>query len=540
MALLTLVPLAFVAALFLWPVATLVTRGFVSDGQLDLTALTQLAASARLWKLIARTVGQAVVATLVATALALPTAKLVYLRRFPGRGAVRVLVTAPFVLPAVVVGLAFRALLAPGAPLGWLGLDGTFTAVVAALVFFNVGLMVRVVGSFWASLDQRPVQAARVLGASPTRAFWTVTVVQLAPAIAAGASMVFLYCATAFATVLILGGPGYGTIETEIWLQTTQLLDLRTASVLSVVQLIVVALALWLGAAARRRREAAVARPVAARATRTTCPGKGDRFAIGVAALTVVFVAAPLAWLVRSSLSTPRGFGLANYVRLVAQPVPGMSVTALDAAWLSVRIALWSTVVALAVGGAIVVVLSRRPRKPWLGRAQGVLDAVFMLPAGVSAVTVGFGLFITLDRPPLDLRASFWLIPLAQALVALPLVTRVLLPPLRAIDPRLRGAAAVLGAGGLRVFVHVDWPALRRPFAVAAGYAFAFSLGEFGATSFLARPETITLPVAVYRLMGRPGADNFGTAVAGAVLLAAVTCLVMAVAEWRREGLVTV
>jgi thiamine transport system permease protein len=149
---------------------------------------------------------------------------------------------------------------------------------------------------------------------------------------------------------------------------------------------------------------------------------------------------------------------------------------------------------------------------------------------------VGFGFLIALNRPPLDLRTSFWLIPLAQALVALPLVVRTALPPLRAIDPRLRQAAAALGAPPWRVFQVVDAPVARRGAAVAAAYAFAVSVGEFGATAFLARPDTTTLPVAIYKLLSRPGAEAFGTAMAGAVLLAVITGVAMALADSAPRG----
>jgi thiamine transport system permease protein len=180
------------------------------------------------------------------------------------------------------------------------------------------------------------------------------------------------------------------------------------------------------------------------------------------------------------------------------------------------------------------IVLSRRPRARWLQRCQSLLDGLFMAPLGVSAVTVGFGFLITLDRPPLNLRTSFWLIPLAQALVALPLVVRSILPVLRAIDPRQRQAAAVLGASPVRVFATVDGPVMSRGLAVAGAYALAVSLGEFGATSFLARPETTTLPVAIYRLLGRPGIENMGAALAGSVLLGVVTCGIRALVERAR------
>ena len=128
-----------------------------------------------------------------------------------------------------------------------------------------------------------------------------------------------------------------------------------------------------------------------------------------------------------------------------------------------------------------------------------------MLPLGTSAATVGFGLLIALDRLPFDLRDSLWLVPIAQALVGIPFVIRTVVPVLRAIDEDLRSAAAVLGASPWRVWREIDLPIVFRAFVVAAGFAFAISLGEFGATAFLVRADRPTVPVAIYQLLGRPG-----------------------------------
>ncbi len=161
-----------------------------------------------------------------------------------------------------------------------------------------------------------------------------------------------------------------------------------------------------------------------------------------------------------------------------------------------------------------------------------------MLPLGVSAVTVGFGFLITLDRPlglGVDLRSSGWLVPIAQAVVAIPLVIRTVLPVLRAIDPRQREVAATLGASPLRVALTIDWALALRGLGLAAGMAFAVSLGEFGATSFLSRPETATLPIVIFRLISKPGAENYGMALAASVILALVSAAIMMLAERLRS-----
>jgi len=358
---------------------------------------------------------------------------------------------------------------------------------------------------------------------------------------------VFLFCATAFGVVLVLGGIHFGTIETEIWIQTTQFLNLRAAAVLSVLQLVVVATALLIFSRTRARREAALrlhgaqhqARPLrlwqARQGGKAPRPGEDLPVTALTAAVILGLLALPLATLVVRSLRTPTGWGLGNYFALGSTGGPNaLTVTVWEAMANSLWIAIDATLIAVLVGTLVALVASRRPRNAHTRRAIAGLDALFMLPLGVSAVTVGFGFLIALNRPPLDLRTSMILIPIAQAIVAIPLVVRTVLPVLRAIDPRLREAAATLGAGPLRVLAHVEGPYLVRSLGLAIGFAFAVSLGEFGATAFLARPDAPTLPVVIFRLIGRPGAENYGMALAASVVLALLTAAIMGIAERLR------
>lgn len=527
------IPLGFLAIFFAWPVAALVARGFTDGGQVTFAGFAEVFSAPRTWRILRQTIGQAVVGTLVSVLLGVPGAYVLYKTRFPGRAVLRAVATVPFVLPTVVVGVAFKSLLAPSGLLGFLGLDETFAAVVAALVFFNYSVIVRTVGGLWARLDPRLGEAARTLGATPSRVWWTITLPALAPAIASGASLVFLFCAGAYGTVMVLGGVSYGTIETEIWYQTTQLLDLRAASALAITQLVFVVAALLVANALQARGERSPG-------LRSDSSGehpwtaRTDMPATLVTALTIGgLLLTPMVHLVARSLTTSDGVSLKHYLSL-GQVVSGVGTSPWQALMQSLWTATQACLLAVSLGLLVSLVLSRRPRARGLQRAQRALDSAFMLPLGVSAVTVGFGFLITLNRPPLDLRSSPILIPIAQAMVALPLVVRSILPVLRAIDPRLKEAAATLGATPARVLATVELPFAARGLGLAVGFALATSLGEFGATSFLARPETATLPVLIFRLMGRPGADSFGTAMAASVVLAVATAVIMAAAELLR------
>jgi thiamine transport system permease protein len=526
------VPLVVLAAFFLYPVAGMIGRGFWTDGSFDPGGVLAVLGRDRVHQVVWFTLWSAGSSTALAVLLGVPTAFVLHRLGFAGQRLLRTLIVVPFVLPTVVVGVAFRQLIAPSGLLGGLDLDGTATAIIAALVFFNVSVVVRTVGSFWEGLDRRTEEAASALGASPLRVFGTITLPALLPSIASAASVVFLFCSTSFGIVLTLGGLRYANVETEIYQLTTQDLDLQAAAALSVLQVAVVTGLLVLSH--RTRRNAPALTRVAERGRR---PRLRDLAAIIWTAVVIVLLLTPMASLLVSSLRVEGSWSLASYRALQTTGAHNaLLVTASSALTHSLEIAVQAAALALVLGAVVAYLVSRRPRSGPARKAAGVFDAAFMLPLGVSAVTLGFGFLITLDKPPLDLRSSSLLIPIAQAMVALPLVVRTVAPVLSSIDPRQREAAASLGAGPLRVLLAVDLPYAWRSLVAAAGFAFAVSLGEFGATSFLSRDDNPTLPVVIFRLIGRPGAENFGMAMAASVVLAAATGLVMLLVERFRVG----
>jgi thiamine transport system permease protein len=246
----------------------------------------------------------------------------------------------------------------------------------------------------------------------------------------------------------------------------------------------------------------------------------------GALASMAVLLGGPLVVLVERSLHTAGGYGF-GFFRALGEPGrtgtlivdPGAAVSA------SVRYAAAATVIALAVGltAAATVAYGR-------GRTSRWFDALLMLPLGTSAVTIGFGFLVALDAP-IDLRASPWLVPIAHGLVAMPFVVRSVVPVMRSVRTRLREAAAVLGAAPGRVWREVDLPIVGRAALVAAGFSLAVSLGEFGATTFVARPGSPTIPLAIVRFLGLPGTLNAGRAMAMSVILMAVTMAAVALIE---------
>ena len=547
----------FLALFYFYPMAVILRTSFArasASGGAGASVAAVLGSPVYL-KVIGFTFWQATLSTAITLVVGLPGAYLLARYRFRGQGLLRALTAVPFVLPTLVVAAGFNALLGPR---GWLNVGAmaafglasppiTFVnslgAILVAHVFYNTTIVLRLVGDFWSHLDPRLPAAARVLGASPARTAWHVTLPLLAPAIAAAALLVFIFDFTSFGVILVLGGPTFATLETEIYRQTVTQFNLPVAAVLALIQL-GFTLALTLAYARLSERVTVPQSLHAARETRRPLRSWRERLGAGllVAALALLLVAPMLALAVRSVVRlgpdtgpggpAQPGFSLAFYRALSTNPNNSLFYLPPAAAVGNSLVIAGSTVLlALALGLPTAWALAGGH-----GRSRLVtgLDALLMLPLGTSAVTLGLGFIVALNRPPLDLRASPVLLPLAHTLVALPFVVRSLTPGLRSIRPRLRQAAAVLGASPARVWREVDLPLVGRAVLVAATFAFTISLGEFGATAVIARPENPTVPIAIYRFLSLPGALNYGQALAlSTILMLVCTAGILAIERLR-------
>ena len=517
----------FMVLFFVWPIAGVLARGL--GGTSPASLLGEVLGSESHRSVIWFTVWQAAASTALTVAAALPAAGAVSRLSVRGQRLVRALATVPFVLPTVVVAAAFEGLfdrfgLAGG---GGVNLRHTVWAILAAHVFFNYAVVLRTVGVHWANLNARFEEAARVLGASRTQVFRQVVLPRLAPSVAAASAIVFLFSFTSFGVVLILGGPARATIETEIYRYAVVRLDLETAAALAVVQLAAVVALVTVANVLERRRAAVEPAFAPAAAPRRRGPGLFANLLVMALVLGL-----PVAVLVERSLAAGRGGGYTfRYYAAMAERVSLLPGTALSALGNSVMFAVPAAALAVLVGGSAAVVVMRSGSRRGCGVGR-LIDVGLTLPLGASAVTIGLGLLLVLDRPPIDIRTSVMVVPIAHAVVGIPFVVRTLVPMLRTVDPRAREAAAVLGASPRRVRREVDLRVAARGMAVGAGFAFAVSLGEFGATSFIPRrPETLTAPLALFRLLGTPGEALRGQAMALAVALMALTAVAVFVMD---------
>ncbi len=544
-----LVPLLFLAVFFFYPLLSIFAVSFVPEGVLDLSGLRRLVASDYYARVLWFTFWQAAVSTVLTVLLALPGAYVFARYRFPGKWLLRALTTIPFVLPTVVVANAFTAWLGPHSRLNLalmalLGMDTapidlqhTIWIILLAHIFFNYAVVLRIVSGLWANISPRTEEAAQMLGARPRDVLWQVTLPQLAPAIGAAALLVFIFCFTSFGVILILGGPRFATLEVEIYRQTVNLFNLPVAAALSILQILFTFGLMWVYTHVQRRSAIQLDLRARQQIQRWPTTRRARLLVAANVVLMVVGLLLPLLALVERSLTLGGGLSLRYYAELFVNRrdsilyVPPIQALANSLGFAAVTVGL-----ALALGIVSASLLSRPARERGIQRLQSLLDPLLMLPLGTSAVTLGFGFIIALDEPPLNLRTAPLLVPLAHTLVAFPFVVRSLLPAMRSIKPALREAAAVLGASPLRLWREIDLPIVGRALLVAAVFAFTISMGEFGATALIARPQTPTLPVAIYRFLGQPGALNYGQALAMSTLLMLVCAVGMVAIEQFRVG----
>jgi thiamine transport system permease protein len=519
-----LLPLSFLAISFFYPLLRIFALTF------ELESLTSQNLQI-VYDALSFTFYQAALSTLLTLLLGLPSAYLFARFDFRGKSVLRALTAVPFMLPTVVVAASFNALLGSrGLLSAFVSLPefqfiGTLTAILVAHVFYNTTIIIRVVGNALSSLDPRLEASARSLGADTFRVWWNVILPVIRPAILAASLLVFLFDFTSFGVILLLGGSQFSTLEVEIYLRVLKLPNLSLAALLSVIQLICTIIVSILYTRVVSRSTVQTTPRSAQSNMRRPKTVREKIFVTSFVFLLSVFFILPLASLPARSLSrleADRGqrgevqYGLTTdyYAELFVNRrgsvfyVPPIKATINSLAYAS-----GTVVLSLLLGFPAAFALARPTR------LEKVLDPLIMLPLGSSAVMLGLGFIITYGR----WLTSPLLVPFVHTLIALPFVIRTLQPAIASIPNRLRQAAASLGASPIEVWKTIDFPILRRATLAAAIFAFTISLGEFGATLLISRPEYPTIPVAIERFLSQPGGLNYGQAMAMASILMILT-----------------
>ena len=515
-------PLLFIAVLFYWPITKITSLGFPGNW---LSTLFEPKTLGVIWF----TIWQAALSTLVTVAIAIPGAYVLYRKSFLGQRMVRALITVPFILPSIVVAVGFTVF--RNAHQFWIDLGFTFVSdpvywIIGAHVFVNYSIAVRTIGGVFASLDQEIEEAAELDGAGRLRTLLTISLPQLRPAVFSAVALVFLFSATSFGIVLVLGGGQVQTIETLIYFAATQFLDLQTAAALVLVQTAITALAFLIGSSLAK---GAVGFEQVFDATPKPRVDLRDLPAALITGVIVVgLLVMPILLVLVEAFRVGDGLGLQNFSNLSTRGARDLlNISVVDAALNSLRNMAIAALVAF-VFGTLVSWLLVRTRNT-------VLDLAFMVPLGVSSVVLGFGFLVSFDSDWFPLRSSWLIVPLAQALIALPMVIRLVYPALVSIGKEPIEQASIDGANSFQIWRFVESGMIKGVLLTALGYAAILSVGEFGASSFLAYGSEGTIPTLLFRLIGRPGEQNYGMAMAiSSILIVFVWAVMLLLSRYAR------
>ena len=489
-----------------------------------------------LTKTIRFTFKEAILSTLITMPVGIICAFIFSRYKFPGKRICMSVISVPFMLPTVVVAAGMNAWLGPRGVLNVLlmrilslnnppvKIMNTFGIILFAHVFYNTSLVIRMVSNSWTLIDKNIINAARTLGAGHPEVFRKIILPLLKPSVISSALLVFLFDFTSYGVVLLLGGPRYKTLEVEISYQTLQVLDLKTAGVLSLLQMLITFI-IVISEQKIKRQEIRFTKVKIFDENQKPVRSALDKAAvIGIVGIVMLITVLPLLSLVFRSFYTPRsdagsgagsGFTLIYYKNLFINARNSyFFVPPWKAILYSFINAFFCSVIAVIVGGMICVLIRQ-------GRGWHVLNSVVLLPIGTSAVTLGLGYLIAYRKA----MTGPWITPLAHSIVVLPFVIRTLQPAIEHLPQSLRQSALLLGARPLTVLRRIELPILRRAVINSIVFSFTISMGEFGATAFLTRPERPTLPVAIYNYLSKPGGLNYGQAMAMSSILLVISML---------------
>jgi thiamine transport system permease protein len=326
--------------------------------------------------------------------------------------------------------------------------------------------------------------------------------------------------------VLVLGGGQVQTIETAIYFSATQFLDLESAAALVFIQTLITAAAFLVGSSLVK---GTVGLEQVFEGTRKQRVDSRDWPAsVLTAGIVLGLLVMPMLLVLVEAFRVGDTWGFTNFANLGTRGARDLlNISVIDAAANSFRNMAVAATIAFVLGTLISWLLVRTRQK--------LLDLVFLVPLGVSSVVLGFGFLVSFDATWLPLR-SFWLIvPLAQALIALPMVIRLVYPALVSIGKEPIEQASLDGASSWQIWRFVESGMIKGVLLTALGYAAIISVGEFGASTFLAYGSGGTIPTLLFRLIARPGEQNYGMAMAvSAILIAFVWAVMLLLSRYSR------
>jgi thiamine transport system permease protein len=455
-------PLLFIGALFYLPILQLI-KGGVTGPKTH---------SPNLVHLTLFTAWQALLSTVITIPLALALANLLYLKQHRLFKIIKAGIYLPFVLPAIVIAIGFGDSSHP------------LLQIVLANAFINVGFAANILGASLQSAHDERVLAGAIDGASKNQIFWQLLFPAISGQLRTIAAIIFLYCASDFATVMVLGKGEIQTLESQIYREGLLNLNLRLAGQLVLAQLLLSLLAfLYLS-----RRSWPQRLPEIREIPKLNL--RSDKLALVAATPAILLITIPLLQLAVKLTHLPSWAQWRQVSALLPISLNGIIYNSLRNA-------------------AIAVVLTLLIAIPIARTESKIFKAPFLIPLGVSGVILGMGYLVTFTNGIFPLRTSWLIVPISTAVIALPLAVFILGNAFSENGSQLQAAAKLDGADAAQSTLFIELPTIAPALKLVIGSILLISLGEFSATSFLAYGDQTTFTLLIFQIFNRPGSSNF-------------------------------
>jgi putative spermidine/putrescine transport system permease protein len=503
----------FYLIFFVWPILTVVLRSLSEDGRFDLASPTfsldaylQLFQDDFLLRVEWRTLLLAVNSTIITVLLAFPTAY--FISRLKRRTAtlLLLLILVPFWISIVVRLFAVTSILSPNGPinqlslllgLGEFNLLYTPAGTLVGTVMYLLPYMVLVLYAGMVAVDGNLLLAARTLGASPTRTFFSVYLPMIRSSLMSGTLLIFILGLGFFLVPAILGGPAEQTISVYIQ-QQIDIFQWAVASAMGIL-LLIATLICYVGVVRVTGEFKTGVGPVQVKGVSGDQPFRWSApmvVSAVVAFVTITILVLPVLFVFPLSIGEtgtvvfpPRGFTLQWYAQVFTTatwlgPIGQSLVVGLGTGILSVAIAL---------------VLARAMLSMTSTAGKAIVSGLAFAPLITPAILLAIGEYDVQLR--LGMTGTIIGLILAHTVIAAPLAFAIILAAMSGADRGLEAAAWTLGASRTRAFWTVVVRGIIPSIVGAFVISFVTSWDEVVLALFLQTGPTKTLPVTIYKYL---------------------------------------
>lgn len=494
-------PFVLLVLFLVYPVTVVLLEGLFRGPGSSFSEVIQSVVTQRIFIF---TVSEATLSTILALLIGVPGAIILARLRFRGKILVRALLTVPFILPPIVVVVGFIEVFGTGGVIdsflmlllhsqtSVFNVAYGYTGIVLAHAFYNIPLFLLLVSASLERLDPELEEVAEILGATASSKFRKLILPHIRSSVLAASILTFLFCFMSFPIVLALGQGNYATLEVQIW-NAFRFFDYGEAASLALIQLIItLALAYAYVRAGQAERKHAGRTAYIKTVQFSSLARKRQVLVVVYAVVLGVLVVGPMVAILRAAVYDPNSgtFTLRGFASLFNAGAEGGYLALVNSLFYAGLATVFSVVIGL------LLVYAQRSQGIVVPQVTSMLS---LLPLGISAITIAYGLMIAI-AVPLGLSSNPWpLIIIAQTLIGVPFSYRAIEIAQSKIDPSLIELADSLGSSRFHRLFFVEIPLLLPGILVAAIFSFSMAIGEMSATLFLATPNNITLTILIYR-----------------------------------------